>query len=335
MRIDGVAPRVLTGLGVVLLLPALLITLDRLVEPPWARAVQLVAFTPLALPAYAGALVLLVSALVLGRHRPGRRVARAAAALLAVAGLVLHAVWFAPQVLGETPRPAAGAEQLTVMSANLLFGGADTAALVEEVREHEVGLLVTTELTDQALAALDAAGLDDLLPFRVGSAGPADSVMGTMVFAARPLEQVGAVATFSDGLVVEVPVGTEATLRVVAVHPAPPTLPDQWRADHAAILEAAERYRPDAIVGDLNATPDHAPLRALRDLGYRDAAELTNAGWAPTWPVGETFGVLGLLGPIAQIDHVLLAEAWTATGSATSVVGGTDHAVLRATIAAR
>ena len=45
--------------------------------------------------------------------------------------------------------------------------------------------------------------------------------------------------------------------------------------------------------------------------------------------------MLGLLGPIAQIDHVLLADGWTATESATSVVAGTDHAVLRATIAPR
>ncbi len=317
-------------LGVLVLLPTLLLTLDRLVQPPWGLAVQLVAFTPLALVAYAGALLLLGAAVVL-RRSPGR----AAAALVAVGGLALHAVWFAPQVLGETPRPRADAEPLSVMSANLLVGRADPAGLVAEVRTHAVELLVTTEVTEPALAALDAAGLDDLLPYRVGTPGPAGSVTGTMVFAAVPLTQVGTVESFSDGLVVALEPTTGVDLTLLAVHPAPPTLPGQWRTDHTALRLAVERVRPDAVVGDLNATPDHAPLRALGDLGYRSAAELTNAGRAATWPVGEAYGLLGLLGPVARIDHVLLADSWTATGSATSIVDGTDHAVLRATIAPR
>ena len=40
----------------------------------------------------------------------------------------------------------------------------------------------------------------------------------------------------------------------------------------------------DLVVGDLNATPDHAPIRELADAGWRDAAELANEGWLPTWP---------------------------------------------------
>lgn len=326
-----VLERVLAVLAAVLLLPALVVTGARLGDPTWGRLVQLVAFAPLALPLYAGGLallVLLVVAQVRRRHRGSATALAATTALVALAGLVLHAAWFAPQVVGETPAAAEGAEPVVVMTSNLLFGRADAAALVAQVRRDRVSVLVTSELTDPALAALEEAGIDDLLPHRVGSAGPEDSVQGTAVFADAPVELVEQLDLFSTGLLVR----TEPGMTLLAVHPAPPTLPEQWRADQAAIREAARRWSPDLVVGDLNATPDHAPLRALGRLGYRDAAELTNAGWAPTWPVGDTFPLLGLLGPVAQIDHVLVADGFTATASSRSVVADTDHAVVRAVV---
>ncbi len=153
-------------------------------------------------------------------------------------------------------------------------------------------------------------------------------MQGTAVFAAGPVEVLAELDLFSTGLLVR----TDTGMTVLAVHPAPPTLPGQWRTDHAAIRAAVQRWTPDLVVGDLNATPDHAPLRALGGLGYRDAAELTNAGWAPTWPVGDTFPLLGLLGPVVRIDHVLVADGWTATASSRAVVPGTDHAVVRAVV---
>ena len=132
-----VLERVLAVLAAVLLLPALVVTGARLGDPAWGPLVQLVAFTPLALPLYAGGLALLVL-LVVARVRRGRRGRAtglaATGALVALAGLVLHAAWFAPQLLGEAPAAAEGAEPVVVMTSNLLFGRADAAALVAQVR---------------------------------------------------------------------------------------------------------------------------------------------------------------------------------------------------------
>ena len=88
----------------VLLAPAVLLTLCRLFEPPWARAVQAVAFTPFGLPLYAAALVLVVVVMVVRRTAAAPYLVVAA---VAGAGLALHAWWFAPQVAGESPEPAA------------------------------------------------------------------------------------------------------------------------------------------------------------------------------------------------------------------------------------
>ncbi len=56
---------------------------------------------------------------------------------------------------------------------------------------------------------------------------------------------------------------------------------------------------PWVLPGDFNATLDHAELRRVLDLGYRDAGDVTGNGLIPTWP---EFG--HHLPPIT-IDHIL------------------------------
>lgn len=312
---------------VVLLAPAVLLTANRLTEPPWARAVQAVAFTPFAIPLYAAALVLLGVVMLVRRTVAVPYVLTAA---LAAAGLVLHSWWFAPLVAGDAPEPAAGAEPVVVMSANILRGRGDTAELMEQAREHEVDVLVVTEITESSLAAMEEAGLAELLPYREGNPGLDETVAGTMVFSDEPTDLVDLLDTTMGCLVVDT-----GGIRVFGVHPATPVSPPLWRADHATILDAVEERQPDLVVGDFNATPDQAPMRALDDAGYRDTVELTNGGYQPTWPVNGMFGLAGFLGPTAQIDHVLVSEEWTATASETTELDGSDHKPVIAVVARR
>ena len=145
---------------------------------------------------------------------------------------------------------------------------------------------------------MDAAGLAELLPDRVGE--PDYMVAGTMILANQPLtdhvrlrddrSRAGRRST--------------ASLTVLGVHPVAPVDPAGWRADHAAILEQAEADDADLIVGDMNATPDHDVMRELDDAGFRDAGELANEGWQPTWPANHV-GIFPLLPPLVRIDHVL------------------------------
>jgi len=100
------------------------------------------------------------------------------------------------------------------------------------------------------------------------------------------------------------------------------------------ILQQAEADHADLIVGDMNATPDHDVMRRLDDAGYRDAGEVSNEGWQPTWPANHV-GILPSLPPLVRIDHVLIADSMASLGTKTVDIDGTDHLALVATVARR
>ena len=305
----------------VLLVPAACVTVARVVEPDRSFWLLLEGFTPVGLVLYGVALVVLVARLVVVR-RWWTWVAGGAA----LAGLLAHVWWFAPQVAGATAPPAAGAEPLVVMTANISHGESDAAELVELARDDRVDLLVVEEITPDDLAVLDRAGLADLLPHRVGE--PLPDSDGTMVFARRELRAEAPLATTHEGWVLGM-----GDLTVVAAHPQAPTAVADWHADHARLLAAATEHDADLVVGDLNATTDHAPLRALADAGYRDAGELANDGWQPTWPSSARWTLLGPVPALAQIDHVLVGPRLTATGMHTVAIPGSDHRAVVAVVA--
>jgi endonuclease/exonuclease/phosphatase family metal-dependent hydrolase len=308
----------------VLAVPAVLLTVARAFDSDNGTMIRIEAFTPLALPVYAVLLVLLAFG---AARRHGGRKPRVVAAALALAGLVVHLWWFAPQVTGDNPAPNQGAQRITVMNANLYEGHADAQDVVDAVRDNHVDILVLEEITPQLLEQMDGLGLAELLPDRVGE--PDYMVAGTMILANRSLtDHVRLRTTFQ---------GWEAKfgrITVLGVHPVAPVDPAGWRADHAEILAQAEADHADLIVGDLNATPDHDVLRRLDDAGYRDAAELSNEGWQPTWPANHV-GIFPLLPALIRIDHVLVGDSLASLGTHTVDIGGTDHLALVATVASR
>ena len=310
------------AVAALLAVPALTLTVARAFDSDNGTMIRIEAFTPLAMPVYLVLAVWLAwGAVMVKDRRP------LAAAVLAVLLLGLHAWWFAPQVVGANPAPKDGAERITVMNANLYEGRAHAQDVVDAVRDNHVDILVLEEITPDLLQEMDGLGLSELLPDRVGE--PDYMVAGTMILANRPLtDHVRLRTTFQ---------GWEAkfgTITVLGVHPVAPVDPAGWRADHAAILKQAEADHADLIVGDLNATPDHDVLRRLDDAGYRDAGELSNEGWQPTWPANHV-GIVPLLPPLIRIDHVLVGETMASLGTHTIDIGGTDHLALVATVAAR
>ena len=308
------------GLG----LPALLLTVVRMADTDVGAMIRIESFTPLGIPLYVALLVLTGAAAAV---RSTDRSQRITVAVLAAAGLALHCWWFAPQVTGDNPAPAAGAQPLTVMTANLFEGQADAQDVVDAVRSEHVDLLVLEEITPDELARLDAAGLADLLPQRAGEPDP--DVAGTMVFSDEQLGEPALLATQFDSYRVEV-----GSLDLLAVHPTAPVLPQAWRRDHDLIRSEAVEKDVDLIVGDLNATTDHDVMRELDDAGFRDAGELANEGFQPTWPANNV-GLFPLLPPLVRIDHVLLADTLASLGTHTVDIDGTDHLALIATVAAR
>ena len=116
-----------------------------------AWAVPLLSFTP---QVAAGAWA---SALLLRGTGPAAVTAVAGAALTAAVG---------PRAVPYRQPPAAG-PVLRVLTANLLVGRAGAEAVVELVCRKHADVLFVQELTDEAAARLQRAGLCDLLPHRV------------------------------------------------------------------------------------------------------------------------------------------------------------------------
>lgn len=305
----------------VVLLPALAITGARVADTDSRLGIALVAFTPLALPLYAvGVLLALVRLVVLRRWRT----AALAVAVVSLAGLVLHGWWYAPQVSGANPPAADGATPLVVMTANLRLGEADGIGVVQTASEMDVDLLVLQEVTPAVLADMDRAGLEDLLPNRVGE--PGSMATGTMAFSRAPLTDAARLPTALGSWSVRMD-----DLLVYAVHPTYPVDAAGWWKEQDALVEAVTDGGPDLVVGDFNATLDHRSMRALADRGYRDVGELANTGWHPTWPAGGEYDLLHL--PLTQIDHVLVGRRLAALSLRTVEIAGSDHRAVIADVA--
>jgi endonuclease/exonuclease/phosphatase (EEP) superfamily protein YafD len=127
----------------------------------------------------------------------------------------------------------------------------------------------------------------------------------------------------------------EGRLRLLAVHPRPPIGDARaWWSDQRAIRKAARAGRaPTMIVGDLNATMDHVPLRELAGRGYQDAATQATSGWQPTWPAAGEVSRFGIPVPsLLPIDHVFLGVGIRASTTESVTVDGTDHRALVAAV---
>jgi endonuclease/exonuclease/phosphatase family metal-dependent hydrolase len=314
-----------------LLVPAFLLTGDRLLDPQGGTWVRLIAFTPYAVLLYAAALLPLLLAWWRG-HGVWRGTARALV-VVSLAGMLLHAFWASGPFVGTPAADAMSPHRLHVMTANLRFGQADTPRVVEVALADDVDVLVLQEVTPEALSGLEAAGLDQALEHRAGA--PANGPAGTMVFSRYPLRSVHRLATAlgSYAMDVRTPAGP---VHLLAVHPRPP-IGDVtgWRTDQGVVRHAARATSGRTlVVGDLNATMDHVPMRSLVGIGFEDAATQADSQWQPTWPAAGQVSRFGFSMPsLVPIDHVLLSKGMHALSTESVTVQDTDHRALVATIA--
>jgi endonuclease/exonuclease/phosphatase (EEP) superfamily protein YafD len=284
-------------------------------------AVQLLAFTPYV--ALASLLPVVVALLT-------RRVWPAVAA--AIVTLALAACVVPRWLTDSDPGPAtAGGPALRVLSVNLLVGGAGAEAVVELVRGHQVDLVAFQEFTAQGQRALERAGLTELLPNRV--AYPVAGVTGSALYSRFPLTdgafRVHEASGFGQARAM-LGVPGAAPVEVESVHPCAPAGRSRshcWRADLANQPPATINGTVRLLIGDFNATLDHAALRRLIDTGYRDAADVVGAGYAPTWPYDERWYVPGV-----TIDHVLADRRVGVTEVSVHTVPNSDHRALFAAL---
>lgn len=338
--------------------PVAAVSLFRAIPVPWpAPVVQLVAFTPwFVLPA--GAAVVLA----LRARRPWLAVP--AGALLA-----LQLLWLFPpdrvadRLLARQADPpqeqstgqgtgqgssvrgggALPAAELTVMSLNAWKGQADAAEVVRLVRENGVGLLAVQELSPALESRMDEAGLGALLPYRISRTR--DGAGGGAVYSSRPLRPVDSV----DGSAFHMPTvqleldagGRAVSLNVTNVHAKAPVWgrAGQWRSELAALGRVAARPGNVLLLGDFNATLDHAEFRQIlagaagagsagdgQDGTLVDAGAAALARLVPTWPMA------GPPLPGVVIDHIVTGPQVRSRGYTVLPVAGSDHAAVLATL---
>ncbi|MEU4157722.1 endonuclease/exonuclease/phosphatase family protein [Actinoplanes sp. NPDC026670] len=281
---------VLTGLLWLSLIPAVIWFLARAFGWDAGLWVQLLAFTPYVaiwtlIPAL-GALI-------------ARRWAAAAVAVLIAFGFAMAVV---PRVVADGDEGPSTGVELRVMTANILFGGADASEIVRLVRDNGIDVLALQEFTVPAQQALKAAGLEQLLPFN--QLAPEPGASGSGLYSRYDFAEQA--SRRNDGgfqqahAAVQVP--GAGTVYVESVHPLAPAAMDMvsgWSADLADQVPAAGGL-PKVLMGDFNSTLDHKPLRDLIDTGYRDAADTVGKGWIGTWGPYDGDPI-----PPVTIDHVL------------------------------
>lgn len=268
---------------------------------------QFMAFTPYVVLVTA---VVTTVAFALGLTGPG---VAASIATVALAGVVL------PRAVRRSP--AVAGRPLRVLSANLLGGRADPAALVAMLREQRVDLLAVQELTPAAVAALDEAGIGDVFAHR--ELHPAAGYHGSGIFSRYPLSEgtvrVHPCAMRQSAATVALP--GAGPLRVESAHPSAPNWHNTacWRNDLRAQPPVGDGGPPAILLGDFNATLDHGLLRRVIAGGYRDAGAATGRGLLPTWPFAINHY------PPVTLDHVLVDRRLGITRYQVMKVPGSDH----------
>jgi endonuclease/exonuclease/phosphatase family metal-dependent hydrolase len=117
---------------------------------------------------------------------------------------------------------------------------------------------------------------------------------------------------------------------IESAHPrAPATLQrlDVWRADLDAQPPATTDGPLRILLGDFNATLDHAAMRRVLSNGYTDAADALGKGLIATWGPYDGSPI-----PPVTIDHVLVDQRIKVDDLAVHDQRFSDHRAIVATV---
>lgn len=217
-----------------------------------------------------------------------------------------------------------------VMTLNVFKGQADPQAVVDLVRDERVEVLALQETTDAFVKQLEADGIGDYLPYSQVSSS--DGVYGNGLWSAvaldRPVDdEVNSSASFMPAGTVDMG-GTH--VRFISVHTTSPQ-PGYWSQWNRALNELSLMQQNTGtayvMMGDFNATYDHAVFRDVLGSRFSDAARQAGHGLVFTWPANRT-GVPTFAG----IDHIVIDRGMVAGQVQSKHVNGSDHAALLVTL---
>ncbi|OFV73552.1 endonuclease/exonuclease/phosphatase family protein [Rhodococcus erythropolis] len=207
----------------------------------------------------------------------------------------------------DLSRLDAGSE-IRLLQANIRLGEADLPDLAQQLRDRRIDVLTVEELTDDAVAGLERAGITGLLPHQYLMPKPSGGG-GTGIYSRFPLSDQQPLGFFAmANLSAKLEVGQGHTVTIAAVHPmAPYPSPAwmwAWEMDRlrTAVHQRSEDGDPVIVSGDFNSTYSHSRYRAMLTDGFQDAADQVGAGDIRTYPADRAFpAILG-------IDHVVTKQ---------------------------
>lgn len=233
-----------------------------------------------------------------------------------------------------------------VMTCNVFKGHANPAALIDLIRNENVQVLALQETTGPFIEQLESCGLSELLPYAQRSSS--DGVYGNGIWSALPLNDVAsddihssasampAATIHFDNAYPTLSANTSTdpvAVRFVSVHTCSPTIGhwDLWRTSISELGVVRDRVEHDShthyvMMGDFNATYDHAPFRDMLGTTLFDAAKSSGEGLTFTWSTATP------MPPFCGIDHIVMSPGMQARDMQATVIPGTDHAALLGTL---
>ena len=238
----------------------------------------------------------------------------------------------AQDVLGQR---ASAAASFNVMTVNCRYGRANAKSIVGAALARNITVLALQELTQELVDALDANGLDLLLPYRrLGEARESDNGGFNGIW--MRVDPKSSTSSIIDIPAAELPAATiqidpQRDITFVSAHPKSPmrSLHD-WSAGIIALGGLARREGRrerdiTVILGDLNSGIDHPSFRTLLAAGFRDANLTVARGPQPTFP-------RWLRWPRIILDHILADGDTTFSDVESFEIKDTDHLALTATL---
>lgn len=277
-----------------------------------------------------------------------RRVLAVISVLCLVMQLVWHAGFLYPRVsLSSAARTAVTAATVSVddryarlMTLNTRNGQADAAQIVQTVREQHVEVLALQELNSSMISRLNEAGIRELLPYSVvASASSSDNGGVNGLWSAAPMsERTGDLIPIEASSIPAASIDFDGTvIRFGSVHPFSPRPNNQglWDRGLGSISQLREDDHTFVLMGDFNATWDHASFRYLLGGRFVDAGENAGEWFHMTYPANKKlFGVIPILAAV-EIDHIVHDRGVVVGDLDTVTVSGSDHKALLGTLEVR
>lgn len=254
--------------------------------------------------------------------------------LVLLSGILAVTGWFAvaPAIGTTSPPPwSRTAPTLTIAAANLLFTNPTPEAAAKQLLDLNADVVVVIELTEQLAQTLDASGFATAYPNR--SLVPQPHPTGAGIYSRLPIVEI---RRWGDDRLpdVDLQLPNGELVRIVAIHPMPPTDRERsgpWRQQLKRLADRAftETAIPFVAVGDFNGTRWQPGFGQLLEV-LSDVHEMSGKGLSRSWPA-NTAGLPLLF----RLDHALVNDRFVPLALRDVPLVGSDHVAFLTTLAVR